>query len=175
VTHELPAGRAYYRPLHMRQIRPGPSCDQQTGGTVPLAVADRSPVQCLRPRRRASRYGRTGARASHEAAPARSTSHGPSARTVGYVARFHGNRCAGGGNIAAVGAEILPKNHLGNGQWMPGHAGDTAQQRERLTLFHSDAPQFASVKDDHSTSLLMRRVLVERWRDRAGSGLSCGR
>ena len=45
---------------------------------------------------------------------------------------------------------------------MPRHAGGTVQQRDRRTLCHSDAPQFASVKDDHSTSLLMRRVLVER-------------
>jgi hypothetical protein len=101
-------------------------------------------------------------------------------RSVGYVARFHGNRCTSDGNIAAVGAEILPKNHLGNGQWMPGHVGDTVQQRGRRALStpmpHSSlVSQFASVEDDHSTILLMRRVLVERWRNRAGSGLSCGR
>jgi hypothetical protein len=47
--------------------------------------------------------------------------------------------------------------------------------RGRRPQYVSHEFLFASVNDDHSTSLLMRRVFIERWRDRAGSGLSRGR
>jgi hypothetical protein len=43
---------------------------------------------------------------------------------------------------------------------MPGHAGDTVQQRDRRTLFHSDDPQFVSVTVFARQELETRRIAL---------------